>query len=108
NAGNPQKVQRYPREWALALRQMARVDAEVMAPGHGVPIFGRERIQHAAGETAELLESLSDQVLALMNQGERLDTILHSVKTPEHLLERPYLRPVYDDPAFVIRNLWRL
>jgi alkyl sulfatase BDS1-like metallo-beta-lactamase superfamily hydrolase len=24
------------------------------------------------------------------------------------LLERPYLRPVYDEPEFVVRNIWRL
>ena len=32
NAGNPQKVQRYAREWAQALRQMAGLGAEVLSP----------------------------------------------------------------------------
>ena len=27
---------------------------------------------------------------------------------PEALLERPYLRPIYDDPIFIVRTLWRL
>jgi len=35
NAGNPQKVQRYPREWAQALRRMLTLDAEYLLPGHG-------------------------------------------------------------------------
>jgi len=30
------------------------------------------------------------------------------VKAPERLLKRPYLRPVYDEPEFVVRNIWRL
>jgi alkyl sulfatase BDS1-like metallo-beta-lactamase superfamily hydrolase len=30
------------------------------------------------------------------------------VKAPPHLLEKPYLRPVYDEPEFVVRNVWRL
>ena len=30
------------------------------------------------------------------------------MKAPAHLLEKPYLRPVYDEPEFVVRNLWRL
>ena len=34
--------------------------------------------------------------------------VLHSVRAPQHLLARPYLRPVYDDPFFVVANLWRL
>ena len=43
-----------------------------------------------------------------MNQGATLDEILHSVEAPKHLLERPYLAPVYDEPEFVVRNIWRL
>jgi alkyl sulfatase BDS1-like metallo-beta-lactamase superfamily hydrolase len=55
-----------------------------------------------------LLESLEEQTVALMNQGVTLDTVLHEVKMPEHLLEKPYLRPVYDHPQFILRNIWRL
>ncbi len=108
NAGNPQKVQRYPREWAAALREMAALGAEVLSPGHGVPIYGAGRVAQALSETAELLESLHDQTLAMMNAGAALDEILHTVRAPAHLLERPYLRPVYDEPEFIVRNLWRL
>jgi alkyl sulfatase BDS1-like metallo-beta-lactamase superfamily hydrolase len=43
-----------------------------------------------------------------MNQGARLDELLQAVKLPDPLLARPYLRPSYDDPRFIIRNLWRL
>jgi alkyl sulfatase BDS1-like metallo-beta-lactamase superfamily hydrolase len=43
-----------------------------------------------------------------MNAGARLDEIVHAVQAPAHLLDRPYLRPVYDEPEFVVRNLWRL
>jgi alkyl sulfatase BDS1-like metallo-beta-lactamase superfamily hydrolase len=108
NCGNPQKVQRYPREWAIGLRKMADLGAEVLLPGHGFPILGADRITQALTETAELLESLVEQTLDLMNAGARLDEIVATVQAPEHLLERPYLRPVYDEPEFVVRNLWRL
>ncbi len=108
NAGNPQKVQRYVGEWAAALREMAGLGAEIMAPGHGLPIFGAERIHAALSDTAEILEVIEGQVLALMNQGVTLDRILHEVQVPERLLDKPYLRPVYDHPQFIIRNIWRL
>ncbi len=108
NAGNPQKVQRYCGEWAAALREMAALGAETLLPGHGLPIWGADRIRAALSDTADLLESLEGQVLALMNTGAPLDRILHEVKPPTHLLEKPYLRPVYDDPQFLVRNIWRL
>jgi len=108
NAGNPQKVQRYPKEWAAGLRVMASLGAELLLPGHGFLIVGADRVVRALTDTAELLESLHDQTLAMMNDGARLDEIVHTVRAPGHLLERPYLRPVYDEPEFVVRNVWRL
>jgi len=108
NCGNPQKVQRYPREWAAALRKMAAAGAELLLPGHGPPIFGSDRVEQALSESAELLEYLHDETVEAMNQGLRLNDVLHKVRAPERLLARPYLRPVYDEPEFVVRNLWRL
>ena len=113
NAGNPQKVQRYPLEWADALRSMlALFDApgggpEVLLPGHGYPVVGAARVRQALEDTAELLESLVEQTLELMNAGARLDEVIHTVAPPARLLERPYLQPVYDEPEFVVRTIWR-
>lgn len=107
NAGNPQKVQRYLSDWAVALRQMAALGAEVMVSGHGLPIFGAERIRTALTDTAELLDAVEDQTLALMNEGRTLDEVIHQVAVPAHLADRPYLRPVYDHPQFLVRNVWR-
>ena len=107
NAGNPQKVQRYASDWAASLRRMAGLGAEVMLAGHGLPVFGADRIRQALVDTAEVLESIEAQTLALMNGGCTLDRVLHEVELPAHLLDRPYLRPVYDHPQFLVRNVWR-
>jgi alkyl sulfatase BDS1-like metallo-beta-lactamase superfamily hydrolase len=108
NCGNPQKVQRYPREWAAALRVMAALAPEVLFPGHGPPIEGAERVRQALMDSAELLDVLHDGTVALMNEGAPLDVILERVRAPERLLSRPWLRPVYDEPEFIVRNTWRL
>jgi len=108
NAGNPQKVQRYPKEWAAALRRMIELEPEYLLPGHGVPIIGAGRIRQALTDAADLLDSLVSQTLAIMNNGGRLDDAIHGVIAPPHLIDRPYLRPVYDEPEFIVRNIWRL
>ncbi|MGH8983836.1 MAG: alkyl sulfatase dimerization domain-containing protein [Acidimicrobiia bacterium] len=108
NCGNPQKVQRYPKDWAVALRTMAGLGAEVLLPGHGLPIVGGDRIRQSLEDAAALLESLHDQTVAMMNAGARLDEIVNAIEYPTGLLEKPYLRPVYDEPEFVVRNTWRL
>ena len=108
NAGNPQKVQRYPAEWARALRAMAALEPELFLPAHGLPIAGTGRITKVLTDAATALESLLEQTLAMMNEGAPLDEVLHTVRLPADLAGRPYLQPIYDEPEFVLRNIWRL
>jgi alkyl sulfatase BDS1-like metallo-beta-lactamase superfamily hydrolase len=107
NAGNPQKVQRYPIEWAQALRNIASKQPEVLLPAHGLPIEGYERINKVLTDVAQVLERLVGDVIEMMNNGERLNTIIHTVRVPDEELAKPYLRPMYDEPEFLIRNVWR-
>lgn len=107
NCGNPQKAQRFPRERAQALRRMAGLGAEIMLPSHGAPIFGADRIEQACLETADWLDSIVGQTLDMMNAGRRLDDIVPAVTPPAHLADRVYLRARYDEPEFIVRNLWR-
>jgi alkyl sulfatase BDS1-like metallo-beta-lactamase superfamily hydrolase len=108
NAGNPQKAQRYPREWVDALRAMAATGPELFLPAHGLPIAGSERIQRVLHGVADTLEELVREVLERMNAGLALDTIVHEVRVPQAILDQPWMQPVYDEPEFVVRNIWRL
>jgi alkyl sulfatase BDS1-like metallo-beta-lactamase superfamily hydrolase len=57
---------------------------------------------------AEALEMLVRETLAMMNDGARLNDILHSVSLSKAVLDKPWLKPTYDEPEFVVRNIWRL
>jgi glyoxylase-like metal-dependent hydrolase (beta-lactamase superfamily II) len=108
NCGNPQKVQRYPSEWADALEEMASLDAEWLFPGHGLVVKGRAAVKQLLVETARYLRVLVDQVLERMNRGETPEEIFHAVEPDRELATRPYLRANYDHPKFIVRNLLRL
>ncbi len=108
NAGNPQKVQRFPLEWAAAMRAMAAKEPEYFLPAHGLPIRGREQIAEVLVNCALVLEGLVSDTLLMMNEGARRNDIVHSVRVDASLLDKPYLRPLYDEPEFVINNIWRL
>lgn len=108
NAGNPQKVQRYAGEWAETLRSIIGKAPEYLIPAHGIPIRGEEAIARVLDDTAAALESLESGTLAMMNDGATLDQIIHGVRPPADLTDRPYLEPFYDDPEFVVHNIWRL
>jgi glyoxylase-like metal-dependent hydrolase (beta-lactamase superfamily II) len=107
NCGNPQKVQRYPIEWADALERMAALDAEWLFPGHGLVVKGRDAIRMVLTETAQYLRHIIDQVLPRLNAGEPADDIFHAVDSDPVLAARPYLLEQYDHPKFIVRNLIR-
>jgi len=108
NCGNPQKVQRYPEEWADALEAMAGCDAEWLFPGHGLAVQGRAAVRTVLTESARYLRVIVDEVRRRMNAGETPEDIFHAVEPDPELATRPYLRATYDHPKFIVRNLLRL
>jgi glyoxylase-like metal-dependent hydrolase (beta-lactamase superfamily II) len=108
NAGNPQKVQRYPAEWAQAMRRMAALGPRALLPGHGPPLVGEQRVRTVLEDTATYLEHLVGATLELMNEGRSLDEIIHAVQPLPKLAGKPFLRAIYDEPEFIVRNVWRL
>jgi alkyl sulfatase BDS1-like metallo-beta-lactamase superfamily hydrolase len=87
---------------------MQALGPAVLVPGHGPVVFGPERAGQILNDGAEVLESLVLQTLDLMNKGHSLDEILHGVSVRRDLIAKPYLLPKYDDPEFVVRNIWHL
>lgn len=108
NCGNPQKVQRYPSEWADALEEMAALDAEWLFPGHGLVVHGKAAVRELLCNTARYLRHLCREVLERMNRGETPEAIFHAVEPDPELAALPYLQPAYDHPKFIVRNLLRL
>lgn len=108
NCGNPQKVQRYPGDWADALEEMAALDADWLFPGHGLVVKGREAVRTLLTDTARYLRHLCAGVLERMNRGETPEAIFHAVEPDPELAQLPYLRAAYDHPKFIVRNLLRL
>ena len=96
-----------PGEWAVALRTIVGHEPELLLPAHGLPIAGVERIRRVLETAAGALETLVSDVLAMMNGGATLDEIVHDGPRRRGAARLPYLRPLYDEPEFVVRNVWR-
>ncbi|MBD3230109.1 MAG: MBL fold metallo-hydrolase [Candidatus Lokiarchaeota archaeon] len=110
NIGNPYKVQRYPKRWALALERMLTKDAEYLLPGHGKLIVGKDKIQEVLSITAEALHFVHDEVVKRLNQGKWFEEIYHEMLEiyPEKFKNHKYLRPVYGCYEFAIHSVYRL
>lgn len=107
NAGNPQKVQRYPEEWADTLRTIAGVDAGTLCPGHGDPIVDDpEEIRRRLLAGAEYLDTIVERTLDALNDGSppHVD-IVREIELPDP--EEPWLAEVYDAGEFIARNVLR-
>jgi len=108
NCGNPQKMQRYPEDWADALDAMAGLGAAWLFPGHGLVVEGEAAVRQVLVDGARYLRGIVDAVRERLNAGERPEDIAHAVHPDPELAARPYLAATYDHPTFIVRNLLRL
>ncbi|MDI3390308.1 alkyl sulfatase dimerization domain-containing protein [Streptomyces sp. B-S-A8] len=107
NAGNPQKAQRYPWDWAAGLRAMAETGAASLCPGHGGPVVNDPRlVRRILQDTAAFLEEVVERTLAVLEDGSppHVD-VVRRVELPRS--EAPWLQPVYDEAEFIVRNVIR-
>ena len=98
NAGNGKRVQRYPEEWAAALREMAALEPDVLLPAHGDAITDDEEIREVLSVHANALQSIVDQTIAGLNAGLRQDEIFSAVELPPELRDHPTLQVSYVTP----------
>lgn len=107
NAGNPQKVQRYPWAWADTLQEMAALGPRHLCPGHGEPVVdGPDEIQDRLLDSAAYLEAVVEETLEALNDGSppHVD-IVHEVDVPTY--DAPWLAETYDEGEFIARNVIR-
>jgi glyoxylase-like metal-dependent hydrolase (beta-lactamase superfamily II) len=107
NAGNPQKAQRYPWDWAAGLREMAACRPQSMGPGHGGPVVNdSDLLQRMLLETADYLDALvKATIAALEDRSPPHVDIVRRIEAPPS--SSPWLQPVYDEAEFIVRNVVR-
>lgn len=95
NAGNGKRRQRYPEEWAVALREMAAQAPQLLLPAHGAAIRGTSEIQQRLRSQAAILDSIAQQVVDGLNRGERKDIVFDRIALPPDLASSPDAQELY-------------
>lgn len=96
NAGNGKRIQRFPEEWVIALREMAMLEPAHLAPGHGEAIVNDgNKIKRELTLLADALQSIIDQTLDGLNQALRKDLVVARVELPPVLRKQRALREQY-------------
>jgi len=106
NLGNPFKVMRYAREWAIALEKALALKPEFAIGGDCVLTDNKE-INELLSVNIELLNYLEDSVVRAANEGHNLEQMVEEIQLPPHLADGPYLKQVYSRREFAIYNIWR-
>ncbi|MFQ3322632.1 MAG: alkyl sulfatase BDS1-like metallo-beta-lactamase superfamily hydrolase [Pseudomonadales bacterium] len=95
NAGNGNRAQRYVKEWAVGLREVAELKAAFLTPAHGDAIAGSAAIHKELSILAEALESICNQTIMGLYKGIRKDLLVVSIALPDRLANQYSLREQY-------------
>ena len=76
--------------WANSLNLLAGFEAEVLAPGHTLPVTGSENIREVLTTTRAAILHVMQYTADGMNRGMSMDDIAASISLPEELAEKPW------------------
>jgi len=107
NIGNPWKPTRFALDWAKELEKVRALNPEhVFCNGAGL-VYQRQAALDALDANIEVIRSLHDQVVALINADMHISDMIYAVKIPEHLADSPYLQSAYSRVEFFVYNVHR-
>ena len=84
------------------------LEPEVLLPGHGLPIVGADRVRQRADRNRRAARVARRADARADERGRAPRRHRARGARARAPARTPYLQPVYDEPEFVVRNLWRL
>ncbi|MEM1274227.1 MAG: alkyl/aryl-sulfatase [Pseudomonadota bacterium] len=89
--------------WADTMDQLLAYPAEVLAPGHTLPVRGAGTIRQCLSDYRDAIRYVVAQTVAGMNAGQDPVTIAAALRLPEALARAPYLAEFYGDVGYAAR-----
>jgi alkyl sulfatase BDS1-like metallo-beta-lactamase superfamily hydrolase len=97
---------RPPEPWITSLETMLALSAEHLVPGHTRPIAEAANVRAALTAYRDGIQSVLDQTLAGIRNGERPDELVQHVVLPPLLADNPYLEEFYGSVAWSVRAIY--
>ena len=98
---------RDPRAWVASIDAMRALHADYLAPSHGQPVSGKEKVEEVMRNYRDGIQFVHDQTIRYMNHGLTPDELVAKVKLPPHLENyAPYLRPFYGTVSHSVREIY--
>jgi len=106
NIGTPLRSQRFTIRWAETLDRLASLGATRLLTEFGTIIEGDD-IGVQLSATSEALRWLRAEVVQRMNAGMDEREILADMSYPDRLFDKPWMRPTYGHPDYIVRDIYR-
>ena len=94
------------RLWADSLNKMVARNAAALVGGHTDPVLGEERVREVLTDYRDAVRYIHDETVAGMNRGLTPDELAATVRLPERLANKEYLRPFYGHPEWGVRSVF--
>lgn len=91
--------------WVRSLDKMRSLNAEYLVPCHSRPVSGAGKIYEILTNYRDAIQFVHDQTIRGINRGLTPDELVETVKLPQHLADKPYLREYYGTVAWSVRNI---
>jgi hypothetical protein len=96
-----------PLAWAKALEEVRAKNPEhIFYNGAAAYKNGAEALE-IIDDNIEAIRSLFDQVIDYINKSVHITEMIHMVKLPDHLKNKPHLQFAYSRPEFFVFNTYR-
>ncbi|HEX3888735.1 MAG TPA: alkyl sulfatase dimerization domain-containing protein [Phenylobacterium sp.] len=107
NIGTPLRTQRLTIRWAESLERLASLGAARLLTEFGPVVEGQHTVREWLTSSAAALRWLRDEVVARMNAGMDEREILADMTYPAEIFDKPWLKPTYGAPEYIVRDLYR-
>ena len=98
---------RDPVRWVDSIDRLRRLQAEYLAPTHGQPVYGADKVEEVLRMTRDGIQYVHDQTVRHMNRGLTPDELVEAVQLPPHLAGyTPYLREYYGTVQQAVRQIY--
>lgn len=92
--------------WIHSLETILSYPAQILLPGHTLPLFGKEQIQEILGNFKDAIDFVLTETLKGMNEGKTIDQLAHEVRLPEKYTNLPYLGEFYGSVDWTVRAIY--
>ncbi len=99
---------RDPVKWFKTIDLMRRLQPEHIAPSHGRPMSGKDKIEEMLTAYRDAIQYVHDQTVRQMNKGLTPDEIAETVAhLPPHLAGHPWLGEFYGTVRHSVRQIYQ-